>query len=147
MRLLSVSLLLALCGATIANTLEKRTEGEASDSDTVKPTVFNGVEVPPMIQIVGQDFNTTVKEGWWLVKHHSYVTELRPKSILLTTFQPLVRPLQTHCPSIPNSLRILLHFHTYFHRNHSTHFEGYIHHTLQFSFWRVRLRGFRGCLL
>jgi hypothetical protein len=114
MHLLSVSLLVVLCGATIANAVEKKVEGEENDSDTVKPTVFNGVKVPPMIQIVGQDFNTTVKDGWWFVKHHSYVTEFRPKSILLTTTQPLVPPLPSYCPSIPNSLRILLHFQTHF---------------------------------
>lgn len=85
MRLLPISLLFALCGAAMASTLEKRAEEKVSDSDAVKPTVFNGVEVPPLTQIEGQNFNTTVKDGWWIVKHHSYVLESKPKSIVLNT--------------------------------------------------------------
>ena len=47
----------------------KATEEEASDE--LKPTVFNGVEVPPLPDLNGDKFNETVKEGYWFVKHHS----------------------------------------------------------------------------
>jgi protein disulfide-isomerase len=59
MRLLSLSLLFALSATAIA------------DPADVQPTVFNGVEVPPMPQIEGENFNGTIKDGWWFVKHHS----------------------------------------------------------------------------
>lgn len=36
-----------------------------------EPSIFNGIEVPPLLDIDGEKFNATVEEGWWFVKHHS----------------------------------------------------------------------------
>ena len=68
MRLPTTSLLFALCATAIRGSAAKV---DASKSTAREPTVFNGVEVPPIPEIEGSKFNDTVKDGWWLVKHHS----------------------------------------------------------------------------
>jgi protein disulfide-isomerase len=40
-------------------------ERPAGDDDAAAYTVFNGVKVPPMIDIEGDKFAETVKEGYW----------------------------------------------------------------------------------
>jgi protein disulfide-isomerase len=42
-------------------------ETPAKDSEAVEYTIFNGVEVPPMIEIEGDKFAETVKDGYWYV--------------------------------------------------------------------------------
>jgi protein disulfide-isomerase len=78
MRLLSISLLLALCTSAIAadSPLGKTesptdTSTEELENDGPAPTVFNGQEVPPIPEIEGEKFNETVAEGYWFVKHYS----------------------------------------------------------------------------
>ena len=73
MRLLRVSFLLALFASVLAIPVETNSEEvlDEAEEDVVQPTVFNGLEVPPLTQIQGAKFNATVKDGWWLVKHHS----------------------------------------------------------------------------
>jgi protein disulfide-isomerase len=73
MRLLRVSFLLALFASVLAIPVETNSEEvlDEAEEDVVQPTVFNGLEVPPLTQIQGAKFNVTVKDGWWLVKHHS----------------------------------------------------------------------------
>jgi protein disulfide-isomerase len=83
MRLLPISLLCSLFAtAIIADSSEKilpstDIAGDASDegsADGPEPTVFNGIQVPPLPDIEGEKFNTTVKDGYWFVKHHSSVS-------------------------------------------------------------------------
>ncbi len=79
MRLLPVSLLYALfASVTIAASPEQKlaspdTPGELVDetAEATAPTIFNGVSVPALPDIEGGKFNTTVKDGYWFVKHHS----------------------------------------------------------------------------
>ncbi|KAG0649160.1 disulfide isomerase [Hyphodiscus hymeniophilus] len=83
MRLLPVSLLAGLfASAVIAEAPEQRLgtadiigelkpSSEENVEDAPQPTIFNGVEVPPLPDIEGETFNATVKEGYWFVKHHS----------------------------------------------------------------------------
>ncbi|KAL2061957.1 hypothetical protein VTL71DRAFT_7335 [Oculimacula yallundae] len=40
-------------------------------SDAIPPTIFNGVEVPPIPILEGETLNATIKEGLWFVKNHS----------------------------------------------------------------------------
>jgi hypothetical protein len=40
-------------------------EGPAENGETVDYTVFNGLKVPPMIDIEGDKFAETVEEGYW----------------------------------------------------------------------------------
>ena len=40
-------------------------EKPAGDGEAVDYTVFNGLKVPPMIDIEGDKFAETVKEGYW----------------------------------------------------------------------------------
>lgn len=37
----------------------------ANTKEAVEYTVFNGIEVPPMKDIKGEDFAETIKEGYW----------------------------------------------------------------------------------
>ena len=84
MRLLPVSLLCALFSSVvIAESSEKvvgfpdlpgeipQSKEEIPAEDVPQPTIFNGVEVPPLPDIDGEKFNSTVKGGYWFVKHHS----------------------------------------------------------------------------
>lgn len=83
MRLLPVTLFCALFSSVvIAESAEKvvgTTEGssdspQAADEapeDVPQPTIFNGVEVPPLPEIDGSVFTNTVKSGYWFVKHYS----------------------------------------------------------------------------
>jgi len=70
--------LLALCAIPIfaapstqdgstAVLAEEAVTGErpAGDGEAVDYTVFNGLKVPPMIDIEGDKFAETVKEGYW----------------------------------------------------------------------------------
>lgn len=51
---------------------KKEVTADAEDAaDGPPPTIFNGVEVPPITILDGETFNATVKEGLWFVKHHS----------------------------------------------------------------------------
>ncbi|KIN08602.1 hypothetical protein OIDMADRAFT_175379 [Oidiodendron maius Zn] len=117
MRLLPISLLFALCGAAMASNLEKRAEEKVSDSDAVKPTVFNGVEVPPLTQIEGQNFNTTIKDGWWIVKHHSpwcgHCKHVAPIFQTLYEFYYTSKPVPTEntAPTSLNTFTAYYNFH------------------------------------
>jgi protein disulfide-isomerase len=82
MRLLPVSLFCAfLSSVVIAEYTEKVvgisevpgdiTKEESPAEDIPQPTIFNGIEVPPLLEIKGEKFNSTVKDGYWFVKHHS----------------------------------------------------------------------------
>jgi protein disulfide-isomerase len=79
MRLLPVSLLAFFASAVIAQAPEQplgavNTQGEISEEnadEAPKPTIFNGVEVPPIPDIDGEKYNATIKDGYWFVKHHS----------------------------------------------------------------------------
>jgi protein disulfide-isomerase len=85
MRLLPVSVLLAFFSSVaIAQAAEKplgisspievpTLADETPEDDGPAPTIFNGVEVPPLPNIDGEKFDTTVKDGYWFVKHHSWV--------------------------------------------------------------------------
>ena len=68
MRFPTTSLLFALCATVVSGSAGKVEKGKSA---VLEPTVFNGVEVPPLTEIEGPKFNATIKDGWWLVKHHS----------------------------------------------------------------------------
>jgi hypothetical protein len=82
MRLLPITLLYSLFATSIIAESSEKALGstdatlESSDegSDVPEPTVFNGVRVPALPDIEGEKFNTTVKDGYWFVKHHSSVS-------------------------------------------------------------------------
>jgi len=78
MRLLSISLLSALFATVVfAEGPEQPLAAAAApnevaeDADTPDPTIFNGIEVPPLLDINGEQFSTITKDGYWFVKHHS----------------------------------------------------------------------------
>jgi protein disulfide-isomerase len=82
MRLLSISILYALFASVVIAESSEQTLGtsdvpgeisvEGSDeADVAEPTIFNGIQVPPLPDIDGEKFNATVKDGYWFVKHHS----------------------------------------------------------------------------
>jgi protein disulfide-isomerase len=77
MRLLPISLLYALLASVAYSEIAVKNTGDsevpiAEDvSDGPQPTTFNGVKVPVLPELDGEKFNGTIKEGYWLVKHHS----------------------------------------------------------------------------
>lgn len=38
---------------------------EAAEDDEVKYTTFNGIDVPPMVDIDGKKFAETIQDGYW----------------------------------------------------------------------------------
>jgi len=40
-------------------------KGTESEDESTKPTVFNGVTVPPMKEFTGPDFDKEAKDGYW----------------------------------------------------------------------------------
>jgi len=87
MRFLPISLLIAaFSSVAISETPEKPLGGVAvakelpdlkpetakeDVEDILPPTIFNGVEVPPIPEIKGEEFNATTNVGYWFVKHYS----------------------------------------------------------------------------
>ncbi|KAJ5907542.1 hypothetical protein N7495_000224 [Penicillium taxi] len=64
------SLLSVLAVPTLAAAsakLEKRGRGV----DPEIPSVFNGLDVPPLLQLTSDNFDELTKEGTWMVKHYS----------------------------------------------------------------------------
>lgn len=89
MRLLPSSLLFSLfASAVVARAPEQRLgaadipreitppAGEKSVEEGPQSTIFNGVEVPPIPEIDGEKFASTVKDGYWFVKHYSWATHI-----------------------------------------------------------------------
>ncbi|KAK2753400.1 hypothetical protein FQN55_003529 [Onygenales sp. PD_40] len=59
-------------GSLQAPRLVPREEAEAGvPASPDESTVFNGVSVPPMKQLNGDNFDQSIKEGYWFVKHFS----------------------------------------------------------------------------
>ncbi|KAI3100973.1 hypothetical protein CBS147333_8278 [Penicillium roqueforti] len=50
------------------NTLVKRA---SRGVDTDKPTIFNGIEVPPLTELTPENFEEVTKDGYWMIKHYS----------------------------------------------------------------------------
>ncbi|KAL6248725.1 hypothetical protein RBB50_003787 [Rhinocladiella similis] len=46
-------------------------ETPAEGGEAIDYTVFNGINVPPMVEIEGSKFAETIKDGYWWVKHYS----------------------------------------------------------------------------
>lgn len=42
-----------------------------SEDASSSPTIFNGVKVPPMKDINGEEFEQETKDGYWFIKHYS----------------------------------------------------------------------------
>ncbi|TVY36015.1 Uncharacterized protein LOCC1_G007285 [Lachnellula occidentalis] len=80
MRLLPITLLYSLFATGIIAESSENALGstdaalESSDeasADVPEPTVFNGVQVPALLDMDGEKFNETTQDGYWIVKHHS----------------------------------------------------------------------------
>ncbi|EEH45215.1 uncharacterized protein PADG_01365 [Paracoccidioides brasiliensis Pb18] len=72
---------------------------QADKSPGSSHTVFNGVEVPPMKQLNATNFDETIKEGYWFVKHYSpycpYCLDIAPTWQTLYEFYYTSNPLST----------------------------------------------------
>ncbi|KIY01005.1 uncharacterized protein Z520_03671 [Fonsecaea multimorphosa CBS 102226] len=90
--------------------------GEGSDY-----TIFNGIKVPPMKEIQGDDFAETIKDGYWWVKHYSpycgHCKAIAPLWQTLYEFYATSDPLQGMTKSgqpdlfSPNSFHGYYNFH------------------------------------
>ena len=56
-----------------AAAVEDGPKARATNSEAVSdtPTKFNGMEVPPMKELSGENFDKETKNGYWFVKHYS----------------------------------------------------------------------------
>ena len=56
-----------------AAAVEDGPKAGATNSEAVSdtPTKFNGIEVPPMKELSGENFDKETKNGYWFVKHYS----------------------------------------------------------------------------
>lgn len=73
MRYVSSTLLYAVYASGLLSRASAAS-GTTDDDEDTKPTVFNGIEVPPLPEVTGEKFNETVKGGYWFVKHYSYAS-------------------------------------------------------------------------
>lgn len=81
MRLLPLSLLCAIFSSSVIAQTQEQPLGVPKipqlkdetpvEDDSPKATLFNGIEVPPLPEIDGEKFNSTIKDGFWFVKHYS----------------------------------------------------------------------------
>jgi protein disulfide-isomerase len=65
MRSLLSTALLALSLLTPALSSQNKSEADALGPGELRPTVFNGVEVPPLRELTGDTFEASVKDGYW----------------------------------------------------------------------------------
>jgi protein disulfide-isomerase len=66
MRLLLSAALLALSLiAPAVSSSPNETDAAALPLDESRPTIFNGVEVPPLRELAGDTFEASVKDGYW----------------------------------------------------------------------------------
>ncbi|KAJ6103611.1 hypothetical protein N7486_003833 [Penicillium sp. IBT 16267x] len=54
--------------SSFVNRLQKRSN---KGLDPAEPSVFNGLDVPPLFQLTQSNFEETTKDGIWMVKHYS----------------------------------------------------------------------------
>jgi hypothetical protein len=79
MRLRPISLIYALFATVAISESAEKAIGNSEPQleiaedigDGPVVTTFNGVKVPALPELDGEKFNSTVKEGYWFVKHHS----------------------------------------------------------------------------
>ncbi|CEJ59202.1 hypothetical protein PMG11_07834 [Penicillium brasilianum] len=53
----------------VGNRLEKRRNNRGIDAE--EPSIFNGLDVPPLLQLTPDNYEEYLKDGTWLVKHYS----------------------------------------------------------------------------
>ncbi|KAJ9270279.1 hypothetical protein DTO271D3_2777 [Paecilomyces variotii] len=91
-------------------------DGQA-DSDA-PGTVFNGVKVPPMKELTPEDFDETIKDGYWLVKHYSpscpHCQQIAPTWQTLYEFYYTSDPLSTSTAKSADTHSSLNSFHGFY---------------------------------
>lgn len=85
----------------------------AEEDDTPKPTKFNGVTVPPLMELTPSNWAEQVnKTQFLMVKHYRYACAATSlTSILANKYvtQPVLPPLHCFRSPLPDLLRILLY--------------------------------------
>ncbi|ETI22653.1 protein disulfide-isomerase domain [Cladophialophora carrionii CBS 160.54] len=108
-------------GATTLSDDAINGETPAEGGEAVDYTVFNGIKVPPMKEIQGDEFAETIKDGYWWVKHYSpycgHCKAIAPTWQTLYEFYATSDPLQGMTKSgqpdlfSPNSFHGYYNFH------------------------------------
>ncbi|KAK1148637.1 hypothetical protein N8T08_008522 [Aspergillus melleus] len=90
------------------------------DAEEVKPTTFNGIEVPQMKELSPDTFKDTIKDGYWFVKHYSpicpHCKQIAPTWQTLYEFYQTSDPLSSSSSKSPdtkslNSFQPFYNFH------------------------------------
>lgn len=72
-----VSLISPLLAAPADAVIKATSTKEAEAESTIKSTIFNGVEVPPLQELSGETLNKDIKQGYWFVVFYPSGTEIR----------------------------------------------------------------------
>ena len=88
------------------------------DEEPPGPTIFNGIEVPPLKELSGEEFDTEIKDGYWFLKHYSpwchHCKAIAPTWQTLYEFYYTSKPLGSSQPSSSDTQSSLNSFHPYY---------------------------------
>lgn len=90
----------------------------AAAKEVVDYTVFNGMKVPPMKDIKGDEFAETIQNGYWWIKHYSpycgHCTAIKPHWQTLYEFYYTENPLEGRQQKPTAELDAPSSFHSYY---------------------------------
>ncbi|RKF81633.1 Uncharacterized protein C3D6.13c [Golovinomyces cichoracearum] len=96
--------------------LKSKSDVNGLDDESNKFSIFNGAQVPPLLELEGESFSTTVQDGYWFIKHYSpwcmHCTAMAP------IWQKLYEFYQTSSPAESPNL-------TFDDSSHSKNFSSY----------------------